>query len=358
MQIEKSENEKTIPTKGAFALHRILAPLAKHWKDAMSVEEVVVCDPNRVFLRLREKDRRGNIWKERRDESLSLRYLDTAVRAVANVYSENFNGEDKTSFFQELPEGHRFTCVRGKTVVYDHHTEDGGIALAIRNPTPPELDEKMNMGHWGINDNTKTLGTSRSLLTRQALKAPDENSMLSHDILRAVDEGTPIMVSGGTSTGKTTLLNTLMKKVNRNLRVITVEDTRELKVENHNRSHLMMHRSSKDDESSVKGLSARQMIDACMRLTPNILAISEISTQNATMALRLLKSGHSHFWTTIHAGDCIEAMDAFVDLVHSTDKNADSEKIIEVLKKKFIIIQLGFTKDKRRVVLETQWPSG
>ena len=352
------DNKKIIPTKGTYALDRILGPLARHWKDALSVEEIAICDPGRVFLRLRKKDNRGHIWKERKDEALTLNYLDMAVRSIANVYGEDFNGREKAAFFLDLPQGHRFSCVRGRAVAYGQQTEEGGIALAIRNPTPDELSDKLTTADWGVTKDTKTLLKKKeSPLSRQAQKGPDESSLLHEDLMKAAHTGVPIMISGATTSGKTTLLNLLMKQVNKNLRVITVEDTRELKVENANRSHLLMHRSAKEDQASIKGLSSRQVVDCCMRLTPDILAVSEISTGNAPLALELLKSGHSHFWTTIHAGNCLEAFDTFVDRIHHTNKQADADKIIRTLRKKFIVLQLENI-DGERKITETLWPTG
>lgn len=109
-----------------------------------------------------------------------------------------------------------------------------------------------------------------------------------------------ILISGGTSTGKTTLLNTLLKEVPLSERLITIETDREVFSEHANAVHLLAV-----DTASVANVTMIDLLAATLRLRPDRILVSELRSSEAYPYLRAVNSGHPGSITTLHA-DSIE----------------------------------------------------
>jgi Flp pilus assembly CpaF family ATPase len=114
----------------------------------------------------------------------------------------------------------------------------------------------------------------------------------------AVKAGKTIFVSGGTSSGKTTLLNLLVEEIPREKRILTVEDTRELVVPHRDRNHFTPPRHAGTGPAAV---DYAKIIDHLMRSRPDIVIAGELSIANTFPSLRLLNTGHKGFMCTVHA---------------------------------------------------------
>ena len=352
MQEEESTASLTQP--GMQTLAKILKPLSRHYHSS-NVEELIVCNPQQVFLRTRERKKKHEIWTARQDRRIDMHYMDLVLHAVANIYSIEFDGAKQPTISATIPGGHRFTAVRGQSVVYDEQTSEGGVVLSIRTGTSGAF--KHSLSDWSITEDITIAEANKAAVdeVRTTAPAPNLDDSLQDTLIKAATAGRPIMISGATGTGKTALLNVLLAGLDKNLRVVTVEDVRELTVKNPNRTHLMMDRTATENEFSSRGLNPRQMVDSVVRLTPDVLALSEISTQNASMAIQLLMTGHSHFWCTIHAGNCEEAFESWAKRVILGGSDEDSKDIIAILKKRMIVLQLKDIAGQRKLV-EAYWP--
>ena len=327
----------------------LLKPLSRHYLHP-DVEEIAVCAPHMLFLRTRTPDRLGRVWRPLPDPALTHDYLDTAVHAVANVYTLPYDGDRSPILYGTVPGGHRMTAATGPNVVHDEPTPEGGIALCIR-----QLDRtsQRRLEDWNIRPGAALdrshAGPLRRVSSRQHTGAYDA-------IFDAARAGAPVLVSGSQSTGKTSLLNLLLSEIDEHLRVIAVEDVRELTIRNPNRLHVIIPRN-RHTETGRGVIDPRSNVDLVNRMTPDIVVIGEISTYNAAMALELMRGGNTHFWTSIHAKSTDEAPYAFADRVRHEQPDVDPEAVADTIRRHMTIIQLVRTGSRRRIV-DVRTPAG
>ena len=107
-----------------------------------------------------------------------------------------------------------------------------------------------------------------------------------------------IIISGGTSTGKTTFTNATLRAIPSEERIITVEDAREIVLNDHpNRVHLI---ASKGGQGRAK-VTTQDLIEACLRLRPDRIIVGELRGAEAFSFLRAINTGHPGSISTLHA---------------------------------------------------------
>ena len=131
-----------------------------------------------------------------------------------------------------------------------------------------------------------------------------------------------ILVVGGTSSGKTTLVNAVLHAIatlRPNERLVAIEDTMELQV---NIANSVLLRSTED-------VSMQRLLRATMRLTPNSIVVGETRGAEAFTLLKSWNSGHPGGAATIHADSAEEGLDKLVSYIYeSPDARALSPEII------------------------------
>ena len=155
-------------------------------------------------------------------------------------------------------------------------------------------------------------------------------------LLLSIKRGDHILVSGATSTGKTTFLNNLLKILDIHKRIVTIEDTRELLVPHPNRVHLVLSRTEQTNE-----MDYAKIIDLVVRFTPDAIIGGEISTSNAGALWELMGSGHDNCLATIHAESSEAAYQAFTDRILHTYPTIDRAKTIEEMRHKLRVVQIN-----------------
>jgi type IV secretion system protein VirB11 len=117
-------------------------------------------------------------------------------------------------------------------------------------------------------------------------------------LIRAVLYKKNIIISGGTSTGKTTFTNAMIQAIPHEERLITVEDAREIDLTYHkNRVHLI---ASKGGQGRAK-VTTQDLIEACLRLRPERIIVGELRGAEAFSFLRAINTGHPGSISTLHA---------------------------------------------------------
>ncbi|NBT85871.1 MAG: hypothetical protein EBT45_05175 [Alphaproteobacteria bacterium] len=202
---------------------------------------------------------KGYVFKE--VSELSIEYWTNLCYVLGNKKGEVFNPETQPRMSTKLPGGHRFEAMIGKAV-------DSGLSVSIRmNRNMP-----LSLEDFGL------------------------PSSIQNELIKAVREGESILVSGGTSSGKTTFLKALIQYIPLEKRVLTVEDTPELEVPHLNKVHYLVNRNEK---SPV--ISWPQVIDHLMRSRPDVIIAGELSIANTFALISLLDTGHTGFMTTVHS---------------------------------------------------------
>jgi pilus assembly protein CpaF len=113
-----------------------------------------------------------------------------------------------------------------------------------------------------------------------------------------------ILVSGGTGTGKTTLLNLLAALIPSDERVVTIEDAAELRIPGH-RVRLEAHPANQE---GVGEITIRSLLRSALRLRPDRIIVGEVRGAEALDLISALNTGHRGSLSTIHANTPREAL--------------------------------------------------
>ena len=186
----------------------------------------------------------------------------------------------------------------------------GPLALAIRKHVSPELDLSDYVQSGAFGETKARQGFERSQGDKalaDMLAAGDIGGMLS----AAVRGRKNILVSGGTSTGKTTFLNALLKEVPAEERLILIEDTPELYVRHENHIGLIAARSALGEAQ----VETDDLVAASLRMRPDRIILGELRGKEAYSFLRAVNTGHPGSMTTVHADSPERAVEQIVLLV-------------------------------------------
>lgn len=256
---------------------------------------------------------------------LTKQYLIDLIHTIANIYDRPFNPTHGIPVvYATLPGNHRFTAIAGPNVQYDERDVTGGVALNIRGGGVSET----SFENYHLKRGEKLL----KVKPRENVRPDDPYERL----MSAINDGSPILISGATATGKTTFLNHMLTLIDQNSRVITVEDAREIRVPQLNRVHFVLSRTEQNNNFNYA-----RLLDLVVRMTPDVIIGGEISTDNASVLWEMLGTGHDHFYTTIHAESADAAYAAFADRILHTQPAYDREDLIREMKKKIRVVQLS-----------------
>jgi len=138
------------------------------------------------------------------------------------------------------------------------------------------------------------------LVKRQALPA-----FLADFLKECIKTRLNILVSGGTGTGKTTLLNALANEISPSERIITVEDAAELKF---NHPHVVSLESRPANIEGKGQISIRDLVVNALRMRPDRLIVGEVRAGEALDMLQAMNTGHDGSLSTAHANSPLEAI--------------------------------------------------
>ena len=120
-----------------------------------------------------------------------------------------------------------------------------------------------------------------------------------------------ILISGGTGTGKTTLLNALGKLISDDDRILLIEDTSEIQLEKPN----LVRFEARQAQAGLPAVAIRDLLKASLRHRPDRIILGEIRGGEAFDLLQLLNTGHSGTLSTVHASSAQQAISRFTSCV-------------------------------------------
>ena len=127
----------------------------------------------------------------------------------------------------------------------------------------------------------------------------------------AVQSDQTLLISGGTSTGKTTLLNAISAFLPAQDRIVVIEDTAELQLAHRNVVRLEARRAQRD----LPAVSIRDLLRAALRHRPDRIIVGEVRGGEAYDLLEALNTGHAGSLSTIHANSAAQALNRFASCV-------------------------------------------
>jgi pilus assembly protein CpaF len=132
----------------------------------------------------------------------------------------------------------------------------------------------------------------------------------------SVAAGWNLLVAGATSAGKTTLLNALSQAIPSSERVVTIEETAELRLA---QPHVVRLEARPPNAEGAGGVTVRHLVRAALRMRPDRLVVGEVRAGEALDMLQALNTGHDGSMSTIHANGPTDALARLETLVLLAD---------------------------------------
>ena len=146
----------------------------------------------------------------------------------------------------------------------------------------------------------------RSPLTMDGLVRNGAMSEIMAEFLKAAVTGRiSMLISGGTGAGKTTILNALAASVPHDERIVTVEDSAELRLCH---PHVVRMETRLSNTEGAGSITLRDLVRNALRMRPDRLLVGEVRGAEAIDMLQAMNTGHEGSFTTIHANDAREAL--------------------------------------------------
>ncbi len=316
-----------------IALETYLLPL-KEILDRSDVSEISINRPKEVWIEAKGEMARMDV------PMFDLEHLKSLARLVAQSTEQKVS-EESPLLSASLPEGYRIQ------VVFPPACESGKVIMSIRKQTVVDLDldayEKI-----GAFDMT-TVGPKENLEDKK-LRELLNSGKIREFIQRAVVGKKNLIISGGTSTGKTTFLNAALKVIPLQERIITVEDAREIDIDHiPNHVHLV---ASKGGQGRAQ-VTTQDLIEACLRLRPDRIILGELRGKEAFSYLRAVNTGHPGSISTLHADTPELALEQLILMIMQAGLGITREQIRQYVENVIqVIVQLKRGERGRRYVSE------
>jgi len=265
-----------------YFLDRALEPLRPFLNDP-KVVEISVNKPGHVYV-----ERLGADHMEFHEvHALSAAEIQNIGERVAGA-TDQFVSKSAPILSAALPTGERIQ------VVLPPAAPDGG-SISIRKQVVSNfsLEEYRDSGSL---DKVSVAVGGLSDIDRLLIEHLKQNRIFEF-INTAITQRVSILISGGTSSGKTTFLNACLKSVHPKERIITLEDTRELFPPQENRVHLV---ASKGGQGTAD-VTIQHLLESSLRMRPDRLFVGEIRGAEAFSFLRAINTGHPGSMSTVHA---------------------------------------------------------
>src|SRR5665213_1908518 len=266
----KSKSEKTAvepPKKAGLSyLYLFFAPVKDYLEDD-DVSEIMINGPGQIFI-----ERKGKLTsapaKFANEQSLQAAVMNVA-RSVGRFFDK-----DNPRLDARLPDGSRVHAVMPPLA-------RAGTIVAIRKFRREKLTIEQLVNFGSISK---------------------EGAELLNVIVKV---GRNLMVSGATSSGKTSVLNVLSSLIPENDRILVLEDASELQLQ---QPHKVCFETRKADEYGKGEVTIRDLLHSALRLRPDRIVVGEIRGGEALDLLQAMNTGHEGSMSTIHANSARDSL--------------------------------------------------
>jgi len=184
------------------------------------------------------------------------------------------------------------------------------------------------------------------LRPQPAPSLPDPQAEPIAFLRAAIGARMTILVSGGTSTGKTTFLNAMLGEIPAGERVVLVEDTAELRLPGANGVGLIAVKG----ELGEARVSADDLLQAALRLRPDRIVLGELRGRETVSFLRAINTGHPGSFSTVHANSPIGALEQIALMAMQTNIGLSRGETIDYAASVIdVVVQLE-RRDGRRTI--------
>lgn len=312
----------------------LLAPIQSLLNDDQ-ISEILINRPEEVFY-----EKAGHL-KMRLVPELTERHLIHMFQLIASE-SEQILDEEHPLLSASLSDGSRVQLVLPPTSLYP--------TLSIRR----KLVKNFVLHDYEKNDFFKSAKTFSNKETFDSL--PEEEQLLAslyrnqywpEFIKKAIELKKTLVISGGTSSGKTTFLNACLHHIDHDQRLIILEDTREIEIAHQNQVRLL---ASKGGQSKAQ-VTMQDLVQCCLRLRPDRIICGEIRGKEILDFLAASSTGHEGSMTSIHANNPAIAFMRMTQMykLNNVPSMTDEDIMRELKAVIDVIIQISKTPEGRRV---------
>lgn len=313
-----SEEGAAVPltAERSVYLDAYLAPF-RRWLERDTVTEIMVNRPGEVWI----EDAASPGMQRIETPEIDDRLVQRLAEQVARVSHQGINREHP---------------LLGATLP----AKDGGGGARIQFCGPPASRKHWVMAirrHRRLDLPLDAYDTG-PLMGEGTVVLPDPQAEPIAFLRAAIRARRTILISGGTSTGKTTFLNAMLGEIPQAERVVLVEDTPELKFPGANAVGLV---AVKGELGEAK-VTANELLQAALRLRPDRIVLGELRGAESVSFLRAINTGHPGSFSTIHANSLRGALEQLSLMVMQTgiglsraDTIAYAASVIDVM------VQLG-----------------
>src|ERR1044072_5447266 len=294
-----------------------LGPLEQLLADT-SISDILVNSPYNIYIERGGKLERTNI--EFKDNEHLMRVIERIVSSVGRRIDES-------------------------SPMVDARLKDGSRVNAIIPPL--SLDGPvLSIPRFGA----EPLRMSR-LLQNQALTA-DMATMFE----MCVNAKLNVLISGGTGAGKTTLLNALSAYIPSDERIVTIEDSAELQMQ---QPHVVRLETRPPNIEGKGEVTQRDLVKNALRMRPDRIVIGEVRGGEAIDMLQAMNTGHDGSLTTIHANSSRDALSRVEQMIGMSGIDIPARSARNQIASAInVVIQLGRLSDGRRKVLSVSELTG
>ncbi|WP_339050667.1 P-type DNA transfer ATPase VirB11 [Rickettsiella endosymbiont of Xylota segnis] len=309
------------------ALEKHIEPL-KPFLQTAGVTEVCINQPGLVFVE------NNGYFTRHEVQILEFSFLEALSNLIAEFNHKTFPHPLLSGY---LPTGERVQCIMPPAC------EKNNAIYSIRCHSRHEMSLE-DYQKAGVFDEFAAVNKDVNEEIASSLKVLHEQRNIAGFLKLAISTKKNMIISGGTGTGKTTFLNACLKLISDTERLITVEDTREVRVAQKNKVHLLFN---EDD----KNITAAKLFKACLRLRPDRILLSELRGAEVWSFLRAANSGHPGCISTVHADTPEGCFDQLVFMMQQAGLNSTEEKLRSYIQSIIpIIIQLKRSTNSKRFV--------
>jgi pilus assembly protein CpaF len=182
------------------------------------------------------------------------------------------------------------------------------------------------------------------------------SQVMADFLTTAVRSRLNILVSGGTSAGKTTVLNVLSGHISQEERIITIEDTAELKLQ---QRHVVRLESRPANVEGQGAVTQRELVKNALRMRPDRIVVGEVRGPEALDMLQAMNTGHEGSLTTLHANTPRDALSRLETLVLLSGIDLSQRSIREQIASAFdLIVQVKRLVDGTRKIVSISEVTG
>ena len=286
----------------------------------------------------------GGVWVERVDALHMIPWEGRVPAARLKTLGGHLAGETRNQLGPQHP------IVSGRVRVF-------GQSMRVQVIVPPAIEEGvsvsirkyvsriLDVGEIGFVEGRQidVEGERRARLAELAELV--EAGALADLFRRAVDGRLNMLVSGGTSSGKTTLARAILAMSDPAERMVTIEDALELHLPHRNAVALTA------DRRPESGRSPTRLLESALRMRPDRLILGEIRGEEAFAFLEAINTGHPGSISTIHADSPLLALERMAMMVLRTGLNQTRADVIDYARATIdIVVQVGRRGGKRGVL--------